>query len=117
MWRRRWTVLGRVATLALCLAFVAFFALPCLCMTGEPSSHGHCGRSEGGFNVADRSCCCGGVAPGASETMAKVIPTPTAALVAVVGVLPVSFTIVRSVSAAPAARSSHGPPALLVLRV
>jgi hypothetical protein len=106
-------VSGHAASLVICLAFAVSFVLPCLCMTEGPASH--CGGREGGFNVT-ADCCCGGALPGASETMAKVIPTPTAAPLAA-GVLPVSFTILHRVSAAPATRSSHGSPALLVLRI
>lgn len=103
--------------LALTVAFVASFVLPCLCIASPPTGQGHCEARPSGFTIAVDSCCCGNGHPGAPETMAKVMPTPTAAPVAMVGVLPVSFTAVRALPAAPAAWSSHGPRALLVLRI
>lgn len=108
-------VFGRLTILAICLAFLVSFALPCLCLGEAPASHDHCGGSDGGFKVGDSSCCCGGALPGASETMAKLIPTPMGTPMAV-GMLPASLTILRSVSAAPAGRPGHGPP-VLVLRI
>ncbi len=107
----------RLSVVALCAAFVAAFVLPCVCMAGEPAGRGHCGGSEGSVVTAYASCCCGSAIPGASETMTRFIPTPTAAPTAIVGVLPVSYTIARNLPAARAAWSSHGRPAPPVLRI
>lgn len=114
---RRWLICGRVATLALCVAIVGSFALPCLCVTDKTSSHGACDRGDGGSKVVPSSCCCGGVLPETSETMAKVLPAPTPAPAAAT-VVPLLFAIVPTVSAAaPAAWSSYTPSGLLVLRI
>jgi hypothetical protein len=106
---------GRLTTVALGLAVVVSFVLPCLCLAEGPPSHRHCEGSEGGLRGADSSCCCGGALPAAAETTVKLIPTapgvPTA-----VDALPVLFAVLSRVSAAPAGRAPAGPRALLVLR-
>ena len=109
--------LGRLATLAIVLAFGGSLVLPCLCMPAGPTSHAHCGETEGGVRIAASSCCCARAMPGPSEvTATKVTPTPAPALLAV-GVLPDSLMVLPSVLAAPAARRSHAPPASLILRI
>jgi hypothetical protein len=111
----RATPFGRLTTVALGLAFLVSFVLPCLCLAEGPPSLRHCERSEVGFTRADSSCCCGGALPVAAETAVKLVPT-TPGVPSAVDALPVPFTMLNRVSAAPAGRAPDGPPAPLVLR-
>ena len=112
--RFRATPFGRLATVALALAFVASFVLPCVCPLEAMASHRHCQGSEGPA-VADSSCCCGGALPIAAETTVKLIPTAPG-VPSAVDALPLPLTILDRVSAAPEGRPPDGPRALLVLR-
>jgi hypothetical protein len=111
----RATPFGRLTTVALGLAFVVSFVLPCFCLAEGQSPHRHCEGSEDGFRVADSPCCCGGALPVAADTTPKLIPTAPGASSAV-GVLPPPLTILDRVSAAPEGRPPAGPRTLLVLR-
>src|SRR5258708_25611826 len=111
----RATPLGRLATVALALAFVASFVLPCVCPAEATASPHHCEGGEGP-TVVQSSCCCGGALPVAAVTTAKLIPTTPGAPGAA-GALPLSFTVLTRVTAAPEGRPPDGPRALLVLRI
>jgi hypothetical protein len=110
----RATPFDRLTIVALGLAVVVSFVLPCLCLAEGPPSHRHCEGSEGGFTGADRSCCCGGALPTAESTV-KLIPTAPG-VPSTVDALPLPFTMLNRVSAATAGRAPDGPRTLLVLR-
>jgi hypothetical protein len=111
----RATPFGRLATVALVMAFVASFLLPCVCPAEASAAHRHCEGSQRPA-LADSSCCCGGALPAAAQTTAKLIPTTPAAPGAV-GALPLTFTVLSRVTAPPEGRPPDGPRALLVLRI
>jgi hypothetical protein len=111
----RATPFGRLTTVALGLAVVVSFVLPCLCLAEGSPSHRRCEKSEVGFTRANSSCCCGGALPVAAETAVKLVPT-TPGLPSAVDALPVPVTMLNPVSPAPAGRAPDGPPAPLVLR-
>ena len=111
------SVLARVATVVLCLAFLGAIVLPCFCTVEGLTSHGHCGSQEG-LKLKNSSCCCGGSGAGVLSATAKVIPPPPgASMASAVAVSPASFAILRGVLTASAGRPTHGPPVPLVLRI
>jgi hypothetical protein len=112
--RFRATPVDRLTIVALGLALVVSFVLPCLCMAEGQASHRHCEGSEG-FTLTDIPCCCGVALPVAGATSAKLIPAAPAAPNAV-DALALPFTILSRVSAPPAGRAPGGPRTLLVLR-
>ncbi len=106
----------RSSVLALCLAFVAAFVLPCLCTAEQTASHaGHCGDAKNGLKASVGRCCCSDL-PAAAEAATKLAPAaPGAPLL--LDALAVPFVVVRAHAAATAPRLLHGPPVSRVLRI
>ena len=106
----------RLSVLALGIAFVAAFVLPCLCAAEQTAGHaGHCGDAKNGLKAALGRCCCSDL-PAATQTAAKLAPAaPGAPLL--LDALAVPFVVLRAHAAATAPRLLHGPPVSRVLRI
>jgi len=106
----------RLSVLALCVAFVAAFALPCLCAAGQPTSHaGHCGDAKEGLKAAVARCCCSDL-PAAANTVAKLAPAALSAPL-LLDAPAVPILVVRAYAAVTPFRLLHGPPVSRVLRI
>ena len=108
----------RLSVLALCIAFVAAFVLPCLCAAEQTAGHaGHCGDAKSGLKAALGRCCCSDL-PAATQTAAKLAPAPPGAPL-VLDALSDSFLVVVVRARVPATpfRLLHGPPVSRVLRI